>query len=59
VFGAVLIQTVETGLTMINADPYIYPLVVSTIIFVAVLVDSLRTEFLERLERRQIRVETS
>jgi hypothetical protein len=33
--------------------------VVSTIIFVAVLVDSLRTEFLERLERRQIRVETS
>jgi ribose transport system permease protein len=59
VFGAVLIQTVETGLTMINADPYIYPLVVSAIIFVAVLVDSLRTEFLERLERRQIRVETS
>jgi ribose transport system permease protein len=59
VFGAVLIQTVETGLTMINADPYIYPLVVSAIIFVAVLVDSLRTEFLERLERRQIRAETS
>ena len=59
VFGAVLIQTVETGLTMINANPYIYPLVVSAIIFVAVLVDSRRTELLERLERRQIRVETS
>jgi ribose transport system permease protein len=59
VFGAVLIQTVETGLTMINANPYIYPLVVSAIIFLAVLVDSRRTELLERLERRQIRVEAS
>jgi ribose transport system permease protein len=57
VFGAVLIQTVETGLTMINADPYIYPLVVSAIIFLAVLVDSRRTELLEQLERRHIRVE--
>ena len=55
---AVLIQTAETGLTMINANPYIYPLVVSVIIFVAVLVDSRRTEMLEQLELRQIRVET-
>ena len=43
---------------MINANPYIYPLVVSVIIFVAVLVDSRRTEMLEQLELRQIRVET-
>jgi ribose transport system permease protein len=59
VFGAVLIQTVENGLVMINADPYVYPLVVSAIIFLAVLVDSLRTDMLERLERRKIRVETA
>ncbi len=57
VFGAVLIQTVENGLVMTNADPYIYPLVISAIIFVAVFVDSTRTTLLERLERRQIRVE--
>ncbi|MBV9637719.1 MAG: ABC transporter permease [Methylobacteriaceae bacterium] len=57
VFGAVLIQTVESGLVMTNADPYLYPLVISVIIFLAVLVDSLRTGLLERLERRQIRVE--
>jgi ribose transport system permease protein len=57
VFGAVLIQTVESGLVMINADPYLYPLVISAIIFVAVLVDSLRTGLLEKLERRLIRVE--
>ena len=57
VFGAVLIQTVENGLVMTNADPYVYPLIVSAIIFVAVLVDSLRTDILERLERRKIRIE--
>lgn len=59
VFGAVLIQTVENGLVMTNADPYVYPLIVSTIIFIAVFVDSLRTDILERLERRKIRVETA
>ncbi len=57
VFGAVLIQTVENGLVMTNANPYVYPLVISAIIFVAVFVDGVRTAILERLERRQIRVE--
>ncbi len=56
-FGAVLIQTVENGLVMTNADPYVYPLIISAIIFIAVLVDSIRTGMLERLERRKIRVE--
>ena len=59
VFGAVLIQTVENGLVMTNADPYIYPLVISAIIFVAVFIDSSRNTVLERLERRKIRVEQS
>ena len=57
VFGAVLIQTVENGLVMTNADPYLYPLVISTIIFIAVFIDSSRTAILERLERRKIRIE--
>ena len=57
VFGAVLIQTVENGLVMTNADPYLYPLVISIIIFIAVFIDSSRNSILERLERRQIRVE--
>ena len=56
-FGSVLIQTVENGLVMTNADPYVYPLIVSVIIFIAVLVDSIRTGILERLEMRKIRVE--
>ncbi len=57
VFGAVLIQTVENGLVMTNANPYLYPLVISVIIFIAVFTDSSRTTVLERLERRKIRVE--
>ena len=46
VLGAVLIQTVENGLVILNADPYLYPLVTSAIIFLAVFVDSLRGGFL-------------
>lgn len=55
VLGAVLMQTVQNGLVVVNADPYIYPLVTSGIILIAVLVDSLRANFLARLGRRMIR----
>jgi ribose transport system permease protein len=54
-FGALLIQTAANGLVIVNADPYIYPLVTAVIIFVAVAVDGLRTRLLDRLERRFIR----
>ncbi|HEX4951345.1 MAG TPA: ABC transporter permease, partial [Blastocatellia bacterium] len=53
--GALLIQTVENGLVIVNADPYLYPLVMSAIIFLAVLVDSLRNQRLLRAQRRTIR----
>jgi ribose transport system permease protein len=59
ILGAILIQTVENGLVILNADPYFYPLVTSAIIFVAVLVDSIRTALLTRLARRTIRMEPS
>lgn len=59
VFGAILIQTVQNGLVLVNADPYLYPIVISGIIFLAVLIDSLRTRTLERLTRRKIRTEHS
>jgi ribose/xylose/arabinose/galactoside ABC-type transport system permease subunit len=57
VFGAILIQTVQNGLVLLNANPYLYPLVISSIIFLAVLLDSLRNRVLDRLTRRQIRIE--
>lgn len=53
--GAVLIQTIENGLVIVNADPYLYPLVTSGIIFVAVLTDSIRNGLLSKLTRRKIR----
>lgn len=57
VLGAILIQTVENGLVIVNADPYLYPLVMSGIIFVAVLMDSIRHAQLTRLGRRLIRAQ--
>lgn len=54
-FGAVLFQTVENGLVIINADPYLYPLILSAIIFVAVLLDTTRMRIVSGLTRRQIR----
>jgi ribose/xylose/arabinose/galactoside ABC-type transport system permease subunit len=49
--GAVLITTVQNGLVMINANPYAYPVITGLVIFVAVLIDSLRLGWLARLER--------
>jgi ribose transport system permease protein len=57
VLGAVLIQSIENGLVIRNADPYLYPLVTSVIIFVAVLLDSGRSRLLVRLRRRRIRAD--
>jgi len=57
IFGAVLVQTTENGLVMINADPYLYPLVNAVIIFIAAWVDGRRTQLIEKLEQRKIRVD--
>lgn len=55
VFGAILIKTTQNGLNIINADPYVYPLVTASIIFVAVALDGLRTRILAFRDRRRIR----
>jgi ribose/xylose/arabinose/galactoside ABC-type transport system permease subunit len=52
--GAVLIQTVQNGLEMTGADPYVYPLVIAGYIFVAVLIDIWRARTVARIERRRI-----
>ncbi len=59
VLGALLIQSVENGLVLLNADPYLYPLITSGIIFSAVLLDSVRSFLLERACRRKIRMEAA
>ena len=54
VLGAVLIQSVENVLVILNADPYLYPLVTAAIIFLAVLMDSTRSRLLAQWGRRRI-----
>ena len=57
VMGAVLIQTIENGLNILNVNPYLYPLITSGVIFVAVLLDAVRSRVLARVNRRRIFVE--
>ncbi|AHM61177.1 inner-membrane translocator [Flammeovirgaceae bacterium 311] len=40
--GALTIQSLQNGLVMINANPYLYPIVTGLVIFVIVLIDSLK-----------------
>lgn len=42
VMGAVLLKSIFNGLVIVQADPYLYPLITSGIVFVAVLLESLR-----------------
>lgn len=42
VLGTLLIQTLESGLVMLNINPYLYPLVTAAVIFIAILIDSIR-----------------
>lgn len=55
ILGAVLVQTVENGLVILNADPYLYPLFTAAIILFAVFLDSQRNLLGARLNRRAIR----
>lgn len=57
--GAVLITTVQNGLAIINANPYVYPVITGMVIFLAVLLDSLRAAAIARLGRRSIRIRAS
>lgn len=54
VLGALIMQSVENGLVILNADPYLYPIIMSGIIFIAVLLDMMRTRLVERLQRRAV-----
>jgi ribose transport system permease protein len=48
VIGALLVTMVQNGLTLINANPYAYPVVTGAVIMTAALVDSLRSGTLVR-----------
>jgi ribose transport system permease protein len=52
--GALLIKTLQNGLNIMDADPYVYPLVTGGFIFIAVLLDSSRSRLMQHLNRRII-----
>ncbi len=54
ILGAILVKSKYNGVVMLKADPYLFPLLTSAIIFVAVMVDSLRRTWLVRLQTRRI-----
>ncbi|MBI9095976.1 MAG: hypothetical protein JEY71_14000 [Sphaerochaeta sp.] len=45
---------IQAGLVFANIDIYIQPIVMATIIFIAVFIDSVRTMQIKKLERRNI-----
>ncbi|WP_108663299.1 ABC transporter permease [Acuticoccus kandeliae] len=53
--GALLIQTVKTGLVFTTVNLYLQPIVLAGVIFLAVLIDSLRVVRLRQARRRTIR----
>jgi ribose/xylose/arabinose/galactoside ABC-type transport system permease subunit len=57
VLGTVLTQMVVAGLIYTRVDIYLQPLVFGAIIFLAVLIDSVRNTQIVALERRTIRTE--
>jgi ribose transport system permease protein len=57
VLGSLLIALVAHGLAYTGVDIYFQPIVTAGVIFLAVLLDSVRTQRLARLQRRYIRVE--
>ncbi|MBN8246629.1 MAG: ABC transporter permease [Verrucomicrobia bacterium] len=58
VLGALLIQTIENGLNILNVNPYLYPIVTSGVILLAVLLDAARCRVLAEAGRRRIFVES-
>jgi ribose transport system permease protein len=59
VMGAVLIMIVQNGLVIVDANPYAYPVITGAVIFIAALLDSIRSRLRARLERRAVLAEPS
>jgi ribose/xylose/arabinose/galactoside ABC-type transport system permease subunit len=57
VIGAILIQMISSGLVFTQVNLYLQPMFTGGIIFLAVFLDSLRTNRLEKLRKRNIRIE--
>jgi ribose transport system permease protein len=52
--GALLMQTIVSGLIFLNTDLYLQPVITYTIVFAVILLDSFRDRVQRRLSRRTI-----
>lgn len=57
VIGALIVQTVNTGLVYLNVDVYVQPIMSAVVIFLAVYMDSIKNARLQKVERRNILIE--
>jgi ribose/xylose/arabinose/galactoside ABC-type transport system permease subunit len=55
VVGSTLVQMVQSGMVFIRVNLYLQPIVLASVIFLAILIDALRIGRLERLQRRRLR----
>lgn len=49
--GVLLIQSIQNGLVMVNADPYLYTVITGGVIFLIVLIDSVRHMQQKKMKR--------
>lgn len=54
VLGAIMMQMIQAGLVFTRIDLYLQPIIMAAIIFLAVLVDSMRSSYIKKLQRRNI-----
>lgn len=57
VLGALMIQMIQSGLVFMQIDMYKQPLISAAIIFLAVFLDSVRSRYIAKVEKRNIRNE--
>lgn len=57
IVGALLIQTIQNGLVIVNADPYLYTVITGLVIFLIVMIDSLRHKSLQKALRTKTAIE--
>jgi len=55
VVGSTLVQMVQSGMVFVGVNLYLQPMVLATIIFLAVMVDGVRSARLAKLRRRMLR----
>ena len=55
--GTLIMQMIQAGLVYMQVDLYIQPIVNAMIILLAVFMDSIRTDYIKKMDSRNIRVD--